>query len=138
MNHGIVDAPPAGGNPPAWPTHARSPGDIRRPYLEACDRWAEADRRHHIASMAVASGTGTTEELALARVAEMDALGAVEAAKYDMAEVLFAMLRVVANDSHLKYALLLRLLDLFRPALEPLADRIEDLELLVTDRRGVA
>jgi hypothetical protein len=119
---------PTASPPPAWRSQARTPGDIRRPYLEALDRWEEASRRHHVASVGVASGSMTTEQLAEAKLAELEALGDVEAAKNDMAEVLFAQLRVIQADPHLTYGLLLRLLEVMRPALSPVADRLFDLE----------
>lgn len=130
--------------PPAWRSQARTPGDIRRPYLEALDRWTEADRACHVASVGVAAGTATEEQLAQAKLAELDALSDVHAAKSDMAEVLFATLRVVQADPHLAYAFTLRLLDALRPALEPVADRLADVEErvgnleLLASRRGVS
>ena len=130
--------------PPAWRSQARTPGDIRGPFLEALDRWTEANRACLVASTGVAFGTATPEQLAEAKLAEMEALGDVEAAKNDMAEVFFAMLRVIQADPLHGYAFMLRLLDALNPALEPVADRLADVETRLDDlellaaRRGVS
>jgi len=129
--------------PPAWRTQARTPGDIRQPYLEALDRWEEASRRHHVASVGAASGTVTADELAATKFAETEALGDVEAAKHDMAEVMFAMLRVILDDLHHRDDFMRRLLIALRPAIEPVANRLADVEQRLDDlevlaaRRGV-
>lgn len=112
----------------AWPSQARTPGDIRKPYLEACDRWEQADREHHKVQIRVACGEATAEELAAASLKEMEALGNVEAAKNDMAEVFFACLRAILSDPQLASNLLLRLLDVLRPALAPVTDRLSNLD----------
>lgn len=123
--------------PRAWQTNARTPGDIRRPFLLACDEWAEADRRHHAASVAVACGAGTAEALAAAERAETEALGRVLAARGDVAELLTAMFRAAMADACVRHSLMLTLLDLLRPALEPVADRLEAVETVVL-MRGTA
>lgn len=112
------------------------PGDIRRPYLEACDHWTRADREYHLASVGVACGTATAERLAVARANLDDALGDVTATRNDMGELLLALIRACADDDHWRYALLLSLLGILRPALEPLADRLENVETVLV--RGAA
>ncbi len=83
----------------------------------------------------MACGEATPDDLNAARLREMDALGDVGAAKADMAELFFAMLRVILADPDMKYALMLRLLDVLGPALETVADRLDDLEQLAVSRR---
>lgn len=128
---------------PAWRNNARVVGDIRRPYLVACDEWDAASRLHYATSMAVAGGTGTTADLAAAKQSEAEALGRVLAARADIAELLTAMLRAAMADECVRHSLMLSVIGLLRPALEPVAERLaatearlDDLELLLASSQG--
>lgn len=140
------------GNPPVSrtpdPTPARTDGtspvrppyqpDLRRAYLAACDRWTEADRAHHQASVAVATGTGSVEALAVAEADRDSAMGEVVMTRDHLAGQLLDMVRACMADEYTRHALLMALVEAMRPALEPVADRLADLETVVAARRTKA
>lgn len=113
-------------------------------YHRAVGRFQEADQEHHAAQTAVACGTGSNEDMKKAAARLEWATDDFTVERHRVGRQLAEWLRIAAEDDTTAYAVLLTLLGILKPALEPVADRlaaaeerIGNLEVLAA-RKGVS
>jgi hypothetical protein len=113
--------------------------DPHETYLAAVADWERADRTHHSTQVAVMHGDrGATDALATAAARLEWATDTALIERHRAGRRWLMGMKYALEDDSLRHAALMLLLDVLRPALEPVADRLDDIELLTAAHRGAA
>jgi hypothetical protein len=110
-------------------------GDPRRRYLDALDRIPPLERLAQSLAVDVTAG-GSPQRAEAARKKLEDARADVLLARIDSGELLLHLLRAALAEPAQRSAVVLALLMILRPELEPVADRMDGFERQVRDLRA--